>query len=191
MNIKARRQAGDRAPAERPPPPAEVLARNRHLLPASGRALDLASGRGANALCLARRGGLAVAAWDNSATALATLASTARQHALHIACQRRDISRRPPAPASFDVIVVSRFLDRDLMAAIKRALRQHGLIFYQTFTKEKVDDRGPRNPAYLLDKNELLGFFNDWPLLYYREEGRTGDVRRGFRNQAMLVAQKP
>lgn len=191
MNTKARRQAGDRAPAERPPPPAEVLARNRHLLPASGRALDLASGRGANALCLARRGGLAVAAWDNSAAALATLAFTARQHALHIACQRRDILRRPPEPASFDVIVVSRFLDRGLMAAIKRALRQHGLIFYQTFTKEKVDDRGPRNPAYLLDKNELLGFFNDWPLLYYREEGRTGDVRRGFRNQAMLVAQKP
>ena len=191
MNIKARRQAGERARAARPPPPAEVLARNRHLLPASGRALDLASGRGANALCLAGRGGLAVAAWDNSATALATLASTARQHALHIACQRRDISRRPPAPASFDVIVVSRFLDRGLMADIKRALRQHGLIFYQTFTKEKVDDRGPRNPAYLLDKNELLGFFNDWPLLYYREEGQTGDVRRGFRNQAMLVAQKP
>ena len=191
MNIKARRQAGDRAPAERPPPPAEVLARNRHLLPASGRALDLACGRGANALCLAGRGGLAVAAWDNSATALATLAFTARQHALHIACQRRDISRRPPKPDSFDVIVVSRFLDRGLMADIKRALRQHGLIFYQTFTKEKVDDRGPRNPAYLLDKNELLGFFNDWPLLYYREEGQTGDLRRGFRNQAMLVAQKP
>ena len=191
MNIKGRRQAGDRAPAERPPPPAEVLGRNQHLLPASGRALDLASGRGANALCLARRGGLAVAAWDKSATALATLAFTARQHALHIACQRRDISRRPPEPASFDVIVVSRFLDRGLMAAIKRALRQRGLIFYQTFTKEKVDDRGPRNPAYLLDKNELLGFFNDWPILYYREEGQTGDLRRGFRNQAMLVAQKP
>ena len=191
MNIKARRQAGDRAPARGLPPPAEVLAQNRHLLPASGRALDLASGRGANALCLARRGGLAVSAWDNSAPALATLAFTARQHALHIACQRRDISRRPPAPASFDVIVVSRFLDRGLMTAIKRALRQHGLIFYQTFTKEKVDDRGPRNPAYLLDKNELLGFFKDWSLLYYREEGQTGDLRRGFRNQAMLIAQKP
>ena len=190
MNIKAGRQAGG-APARGLPPPAEVLAQNRHLLPASGRALDLASGRGANALCLARRGGLAVAAWDNSATALATLASTARQQALHIACQRRDILRRPPEPASFDVIVVSRFLDRDLMADIKRALRQHGLIFYQTFTREKVDDRGPRNPAYLLKKNELLGFFNDWPLLYYREEGRTGDLRRGFRNQAMLIAQKP
>ena len=191
MSVKARRETSGHPLARGLPPPAEVLGQNRHLLPASGRALDLASGRGANALCLARRGGLAVAAWDNSATALATLAHMARQHALHIACQRRDISRRPPAPASFDVIVVSRFLDRDLMAAIKRALRQHGLIFYQTFTKEKVDDRGPRNPAYLLDKNELLGFFNDWPLLYYREEGQTGDLRRGFRNQAMLVAQKP
>ena len=108
MNIKARREPESRAPARGLPPPAEVLAQNRHLLPASGRALDLASGRGANALCLARRGGLAVSAWDNSAPALATLAFTARQHALYIACQRRDISRRPPAPDSFDVIVVSR-----------------------------------------------------------------------------------
>ena len=190
MTRKDWQKTGGRDPAHGLPPAADVLDRNRHLLPASGRALDLACGRGANALCLAGRG-LDASAWDSSAAALATLANDARQHALNIACQRRDVSRRPPEPASFDVIVVSRFLDRRIMADLKRALNKHGLIFYQTFTRQKVDDSGPRNPEYLLDKNELLGFFNDWSLLYYREEGQTGDVRRGFRNQAMLVAQKP
>ena len=172
------------------PPAARVLRRNRHLLPASGRALDLACGAGANALCLAQSG-LSVSAWDISATALAGLVDNAQQEGLSVACEVRDVACQPPEPDSFDVIVVSRFLDRTIMANIKRALAKDGLIFYQTFTKNKVDSDGPRNPKYLLDNNELLGFFKDWSILYYREEGTTGDIRRGFRNQAMLIAQKP
>jgi len=48
---------------------AAVLTRNQHLLPASGKMLDLACGRGVNALWLAARG-LEVHAWDFSETAI-------------------------------------------------------------------------------------------------------------------------
>jgi len=169
---------------------AEVLHNNSHLLPASGHALDLACGLGANAICLAEHG-LTTSAWDISASALEQLAAHAKKHNLHIITDDRDVTTKPPEENSFDVIVISRFLERGLMPHIKNAIKSKGLLFYQTFTKEKVNQSGPSNPDFLLDKNELLNYFHDWLILFYREEGTTGNTELGFRNQAMLVAQKP
>lgn len=168
--------------------PAEVLLNNQHLLPKSGKALDLACGLGANALCLAENH-LTTSAWDISLSALEILALRAKSRNLKITVENRDVSASPPEVDSFDVIVVSRFLDRDLIIPIKNAIKSNGLVFYQTFTKEKVKQSGPRNPDYLLDENELLHLFKDWKILLYREEGLTGNTNLGFRNQAMLVAQ--
>jgi tellurite methyltransferase len=171
------------------PTPAEVLLQYQHLLPNRGTALDLASGRGANALYLAEHG-LNTSAWDISSSALDTVTSYAKEKDVIINTEERDVVQTPPKANSFDVIVVSRFLDRGLIPHIKNAIKNYGLIFYQTFTKDKVDESGPSNPDYLLDKNELLHFFNDWKLIVYREEGTTGNKNIGFRNQAMIIAQK-
>ena len=97
---------------------------------------------------------------------------------------------RPPQPDAFDVIVVSRFLERDLAPAIHAALRPQGILYYQTFTRSHVDDSGPSSPEYRLADNELLHLFASMRVLCYREEGRVGDLSRGFRNEAMLVAQR-
>ena len=86
-----------------------------------------------------------------------------------------------PACASFDL-----FENYE----IKNAIKKEGLIFYQTFIISKVNDTGPSNPDYLLEKNELLNLFNDWNIIYYREEGTIGKIDEGFRDQAMLLAQK-
>ena len=84
-------------------------------------------------------------------------------------------------------MVVSRFLERSLAGNLVRALKPGGLLFYQTFIREKADAAGPHNPAYLLRPNELLELFKDLRLLVYREEALIGDLDRGFRNEAMLV----
>jgi SAM-dependent methyltransferase len=168
---------------------ARVLADFEHLLPATGRALDLACGTGGNALLLAQHG-LETWAWDISDTAVTQLQALARDSNAGITVQQRDVVCLPPDPGSFDVIVVSRFLDRDLIPAICRALREHGLIFYQTFTREKPPGCGPGNPDYLLEVNELLFLFKSLRIIYYREDGNIGDTARGFRNEAMLIAQK-
>jgi tellurite methyltransferase len=172
------------------PSPAEVLRQNRHLLPSHGTALDLACGRGANAICLAENG-LTVSAWDISASALEHLAAKANERKLDIILEARDISKQPPEFDSFNVIIVSNFLERELIDDIRKAIKPDGLIFYQTFIKDKVSTAGPSNPVYLLNKNELLDFFKDWKIIFYREEGVIGDKDSGFRNQAMIVAQKP
>jgi SAM-dependent methyltransferase len=168
---------------------AVVLTAHQHLLPVTGMALDLACGLGANALLLAGRG-LTTWAWDSSVVAIERLCQTARTLGLPVQAEVRDVVTHPPEAERFDVIVVSHFLERALAPALVAALRPGGLLFYQTFTRQRVAAGGPRNPAFLLAENELLRLFAPLVVRVYREEGLTGDTGRGWRNEALLVAQK-
>ena len=168
---------------------AQVLAENLHLLPKTGTALDAACGPGANAIVLARQG-LETHAWDISEEALLHLGKSIANENLNLITAQRDIVSQPPAAETFDVIVVSRFLDRSIIRHLINALRRDGLIYYQTYIKDQRDAIGPNNPAYRLDVNELLRLFSALRLIFYREEGMIGDLSTGFRNEAMLIARK-
>ena len=176
-------------PSENIPSPALVLSENAHLLPDQGDALDLACGLGGNALFLAQQD-FQVCAWDYSNAAIEQLKQVANNHEIKLQAEIRDVVKEPPASQSFDVIVVSRFLDRSLIPELIAALKPGGLIFYQTFIREKVIDIGPSNPDFLLNPNELLDLFSSLKVLVYREEGLVGEVEKGFRNEALLVAQR-
>jgi len=160
------------------PSPADVLMRGESWLPAKGDALDLACGRGGNALWLAARG-FSTHAWDISSAAIERLQSHAGD--LKLQAETRDVLRHPPAFAAFDVIVVSRFLDRELCPAIANALRPAGVLFYQTFT------HGLSNPDYLLGTNELLSLFPTLTVCWYYEPVDVVDGKA----EAMLVARAP
>lgn len=178
--------SGAIAPGE----PALVLLTNRHLLPAAGRALDIACGLGANALLLARSG-LQVEAWDSSAVAIKKLLSFAAQQGLSINAVIGDVIKLAEREQSWDVIVVSHFLDRSLCARLADMLNPDGLLFYQTFTMNGSSAQGPRNKDFLLTDNELLELFRSLKIRYFRDEGQTGDTSKGDRDKSFLVAQKP
>jgi SAM-dependent methyltransferase len=171
-----------------PPCALEVLVDNLHLLPVEGSALDLACGLGGSGLLLAERG-LNTWAWDLSPVAIDALKT--RVGDLPLVAEVRDVVEQPPSPGGYDVICVGHFLDRQICPEISAALRPGGLLFYQTFTRERVDQTGPGTEHYRLGANELLELFPGLLVRFYREEGRLGDAARGFRNRAQLVAQKP
>lgn len=178
------------ADPDKQPEAARVLRHNLHLLPRQGRALDLACGLGGNALLLAERG-LEVAAWDISPVAIERLKGVAQNQGLvDLSAEVRDIEQQPPAPESFDLIVVSYYLERRLTENIIDALKPGGLLFYQTFTRVSVGSEGPSNPDFRLGDNELLKLFSPLQLRFYREENRLGDLTQGNRDIAMLVAEK-
>jgi len=168
---------------------AAVLTENSFLLPEQGTALDLACGLGGNALFLAECG-LQVQAWDISSVALEVLLQNAARKSLDIAIKQCKIDALAIPANTFDVIVVSRFLDRMLCNAIMAALRKHGLLFYQTFTQDKLNDEGPRNPNFLLRQNELLRLFEPLTTVFYKENSQIGDLLRGERNEALFIGQK-
>ncbi len=166
----------------------EVLIDNAFLLPKTGAALDLACGLGGNALFLAQQG-LAVTAWDISSVAVARLEAAADRQGLNINACQQNISSLSLAKSSFDVIAVSRFLDRTLTDAIIGALKPGGLLFYQTFTKEKTSGQGPNNPNFLLERNEFLGLFSRLAVLFYRENSLCGNLQKGLRGEMQFVGQ--
>ncbi len=169
--------------------PAEVLTEYAYLLPRTGVALDLACGRGGNALFLARRG-LEVHAWDISKAAIDGLGHQAKSEGLEIKTCECDVNESPPSPNMFDVICVSFYLERAITTQIMEALKPQGLLFYQTFTHERVTEDGPSNPSYRLGPNELLELFASLYVLAYQELGCTGETRQGIRDTALLVGQK-
>jgi tellurite methyltransferase len=171
-------------------PPVQVLRDYAHLLPNHGRALDLACGLGANALLLAAHG-LDTLAWDISAVAVDKLNTYARTHGLPLHAEVRDLTQHGLPEHHFDVIVVSRYLERSLCPAIQAALKPGGLLYYQTWTRAQVDEHGPANPAFRLARNELLHLFAELDVLAYREEDTVGETARGLRDEAYLVAQRP
>jgi len=168
---------------------AEILSENAFLLPPKGKAFDLACGMGANATFLARHG-LAVTAVDISKVAIDKLSTYASSNALDINAYVQNIDPKSIPKCAFDVIVVSRFLDRRLSDAIIDALKPDGLLFYQTFTKEKTTPTSPNNPNYLLNRNELLTLFSSLQVILYRENGLVGLPGSGLRNQAQFIGQK-
>ncbi len=171
------------------PQAARVLLDNLHLLPTEGRALDLACGRGGNAMQLAEYG-LQVDAWDISDVAISDLSTMAATRSLAISTQVRDVEANPPDKQTYDVIVVSYFLERSLFPILIDSLKKGGLIFYQTFIQNCVSERGPRTPTYRLADQELLQLLPGFKLLVYREEGVTGDLTQGFRDEVLYVGMK-
>ena len=75
---------------------------------------------------------------------------------LRIETRACNVITDPPKTESFDVIVVSRFLERRLFPYLAAALKPQGLLFYQTFTAVKAKDAGPNNPDYLLENKRIV-----------------------------------
>jgi len=172
-----------------PVPASQVLQDNLHLLPSEGKALDLACGMAENAFLLAQSG-LEATAWDNSSVAVRKVNEKAKTADLPVLAIQMDILSTPFPKEAYDVIVFTHFLEQQLSTSVIKALKPGGLLFFQSFIRDKVTDCGPSDLRYQLARNELLAMFSDLSLVIYREEGRLGDTQNGFRNEAMLVAQK-
>lgn len=134
------------------PEPSAWVLRFAPLLSPGARVLDLAAGRGRHARCFAGRGHHVLAA-DIDATALAALDGvpgvTTRVVDL-------ETSRWPLAGERFDAIVVTNYLHRPSFGAMLDALADDGLLIYETFAAGNERCGKPSNPAFLLERGELL-----------------------------------
>jgi len=179
--------------------PAGILAELRPLLP-TGAALDLACGRGRNAIFLAEHG-RPVTAVDWSEAALDLLEKRAQTLRLPVRRIQRiedaqlartgidlvqaDLESAQLGVNRYFLIVCVRYLQRSLFSQICRALRPGGMLLFETYTKAQLDfSDGPRNPAHLLDRGELRRAFPELQTIFYRE-------LRAEQGIASLAARKP
>ncbi len=143
---------------------AAMLAR----IPRSGVALDVAAGRGRNALALARAG-MQVVAVDRSMEAIRILAAAARTARLGIWPVVANLDSFHLKDESFDAIVNINFLDRALFPKFVRALRPGGILIADTFLADQAAIAEPSNPRFLLDRGELRALAGGLEIEDYRE----------------------
>ena len=170
--------------------PAAVLTDNDNILPTKGIALDLACGLGTNSLSLATRG-LEVHAWDISKVAVNDLAGRAGSLGLNIQTRVVNITAAVLPAESYDLVITTHYLDRSLPPAILDATRPGGLICYQTFTAEKQINKGPSNPEFLLQPNELQSFVPDCEKLAFKDESHNVNRDDPLAGRAFIIARKP
>ncbi len=134
--------------------------------------LDLACGRGRNALAVAARG-LRVIGIDRDASALEELGIRARAAGFAIARVRADLEAGFALPfpsASLGAVLVFRFLFRPLAGEITRVLAPGGALVYETFTTaQRAFGRGPQRADFLLEPNELATLFPQLRSLRFEE----------------------
>jgi SAM-dependent methyltransferase len=150
--------------------PARWLTDHRHLLPRAGTALDVACGRGRNAIWLAENG-FDTRAVDRDVEAIDWINEEARRRRLAVIAEVVDLEQHDVSlgHASFDVIVVVHYLHRPLFPALIRALRAGGVLVYETFTRAQADRGKPTNPAFLLEEGELRDLVRPLEIIVERE----------------------
>jgi SAM-dependent methyltransferase len=167
-----------------------VLSRLREAA-ALGPVLDLACGRGRNALAAAEAG-IAVVGVDRDPLALSELCGEARARRLRVSGLRADLESGagiPVRPGTCGAILVFRFLFRPLAPAIEAALAPGGLLLYETFTvHQRSLGHGPRNPAFLLEPGELPRLFPGLEVLAASEGISEGPPPQAL---ARLAARRP
>jgi tellurite methyltransferase len=149
--------------------PAQFLQENIDLLP-TGKVLDIAMGRGRNAVYLASRG-FEVEGIDISTEAVRTALESARKAGVTIKAEVADLQGRYSIKKEhYDVIICFNYLQRLLIPSIKDGVRRGGVVVYETFIVDQAKLFGkPSNPDYLLKHNELLDMFREFRCLRYRE----------------------
>ena len=141
-------------------------------------------GRGRHALALARMGWRAFGI-DRDLGALRTAMGRAAAEGSIVRAWCGDLTVTPLPTAAFELVVVTRYLQRDLFDSIRRAVVPAGVVVYETFT---IDQRalgfGPTSADHLLAPGELRSRFDGFDILSYEETIGSEAVAR-------IVARRP
>jgi protein-L-isoaspartate O-methyltransferase len=130
------------------------------------KALEVASGTGRNSIYLAKAG-FEIEALDISQVALDTLDN---QGYNNITTKLIDLDNYVPLENSYNLIVMTNFLDRTLIPHLLQALKKDGILFIETYMEDKINSKPNSNPDFLLKKGELKAFFDEkFEILEYDE----------------------
>jgi len=137
------------------------------------KALDIACGMGRHTKYLASLG-FEVDALDISPTAIESLKGIKGVNA-----QEVDFDNYKLKEGSYDLIVSTYFLKRELFPQIEKALKEGGIFIFETFMHHPENTKAPSDRSFLLNQGELEATFNEhYEIIHLREfmeEGICGE----------------
>ena len=165
--------------------PSKLLVDYIGLFP-KGNTLDIAMGEGRNALYLAAQG-FEVEGLEKDEQAIAACLAAAKSGGLKLIARTVDLENYQLTRDRYDLMICFYYLQRSLIPRIKESLKPGGMVVYETFLIDNHLQFGhPKHREYCFEHNELLNFFRDFRVLYYRE-GMIEDRLAA----AQIIAQKP
>ena len=160
-----------------PDAPSPLVERTLGSLPA-GRALDVATGTGRNALFLADQG-YEIDAVDIADEALAIARERADERSVSVNWTRADLDEHSFPEGAYDVVTTGFYRAFDRLPDIKESLAPGGVLLYEHHLRSADPvDRGPSTDRYRLRSNDLLRACLDLTVLQYEEATRTDDDGR-------------
>lgn len=130
------------------------------------KALEIACGTGRNSIFLAQSG-YEVDALDISKVALEFLNSKDYKN---IHTMLIDLDNYIPPKDTYDLVVMTNFLDRAIIPHLKNSLKIDGLLIIETYMEDNDNDKKPSKPEYLLKENELKEYVDEYfELIEYDE----------------------
>jgi SAM-dependent methyltransferase len=163
--------------------PIPFLKDHIELLP-KGAALELAMGEGRNGVFLATKG-FQVTGVDISEAGLKKAHALAAEKKVTLTTVVTDLEQYTIPPDTFDLIICTYYLQRDLFPKIAAALKPGGMVVIETYTVDHLRYRPKFNKAFLLERNELLRLLPGLRVVRYQ------DVDTGDAAYASILAQKP
>jgi SAM-dependent methyltransferase len=159
--------------------PSPWVQRWARVIPAGGRVLDVACGRGRHLRYLASLG-FEVVGVDRDESALAGIDAAEVRVA--------DIEAGPwPFPhGGFDGVVVTNYLHRPLFPQLVGALRAGGVLIYETFALGNERYGRPSNPDFLLRPGELLRSVEPLSVIAF-EQGLVSSPKRALLQRVCAV----
>ena len=162
--------------------PIPFLVDNVHLLP-KGKVLDIAMGEGRNGVYLATQG-FEVLGLDISEKGLAKAHNLAKKNNVTIETKVVDLESFTLEPNSYDVILCTYYMQKDLFKQFQSALKPGGMIVVETYNVDYLKYvRFSRKWA--LDINELRNIFKGLRVIRYQ------DYDDGKEAYSSIIAQKP
>jgi tellurite methyltransferase len=180
-----RYRSGERASEDIDAPPTRLLEDTaRRMKP--GRALDLACGTGRNALWLAEQG-WQVTGIDGAESAIEILRRRATAHNLVLDSRVADLEKSDYRieTASWDLIAICYYLQRDLFSPAKQGVVPGGILVCIVHITE--GDEEPTSTR--MKPGELATSFSDWEILH-SYEGKPDDPAHRHA-VAEIVARRP
>ncbi|EKN67594.1 methyltransferase type 12 protein [Neobacillus bataviensis LMG 21833] len=141
-----------------------------------GQALDLACGLGGNSLFLAEMK-YQVEAIDISDAAINYIQEQVFINKLNIHPRVCDLTNGGDLhwkDNSYDLVVITYYLDRSLFPNVKRMIKEKGYFFMETFYQSQQFENQGVSKHYKLQSQELLSEFGDWIVLFFEENEQVG-----------------
>lgn len=165
---------GDHPSGEQPVPGLEHVVEHQ----GGGRALDVATGAGRNALYLADHG-YDVDAVDVSREGLEIASERAEDRDLTVNWIHADVDSYVFPRRTYDLVSIGYYYNMNRFSGIKDAVAEGGYLVYRHHLKTDADDaRGPDDPSVRMESNELLHALLGMTVVLYREERTTTETGR-------------